>query len=193
MADATACNGKEYYYATLTSSGSNYKNWFHVSSCTSCLAGYYEIKKSYDQFQTNCGKTCVFNYIDCERCDAIGNYYDSSSKSCKSCTNAPTNGYYTSNGGTSATGCSWGCNAGYYKNGSNCTICSSGYYCPGGDSGQKNCPSAPGTPTTTASPTKSAAGAKSITDCYVSKDATFKSDTNHPGTWKFSTDCPYSN
>ena len=59
----------------------------------------------------------------------IGQYYDSYSASCYSCVNAPTNAYYTSDGGQSVIGCSWSCNAGYTLSGATCVIaCFTGQY-----------------------------------------------------------------
>ena len=66
---------------------------------------------------------------------------------CTSCTNGPTNSYYTAYGSGPTSNCAWSCNSGYtlvssmcvppcnagsYYNGIICTACSSGTFSPGG-------------------------------------------------------------
>lgn len=64
---------------------------------------------------------------------------------CTVCTNAPANSHYTGSG-TSATNCSWECDAGYFLLNGSCLDCTTGlvysngpYYCPG-DNNRYQCP-----------------------------------------------------
>ena len=63
----------------------------------SCKAGFKKVGRS------------------CDTCE-VGTYTTDGTvaNSCASCTNKPANAHYTSNG-TSATSCSWACDAGYYN------------------------------------------------------------------------------
>ncbi len=80
------------------------------------------------------------------------------------------------------------CEAGYYgsptSSTSGCTQCEKGYYCPGGTT-RYSC----ATQTKNSSAT-SAAGAKSITSCYLPANTSF-SDSS--GTYQYSSNCYYSN
>ncbi|MBE6457752.1 MAG: hypothetical protein E7011_03030, partial [Alphaproteobacteria bacterium] len=120
------CNGK-YTNSNCYSAGqscSGCSSWARTSTgtcnVTSCTTDYYASSST--------------------ACTPVGTGYYSANGSTgrTACTNKPANSYYTGSGGGS-NACGWACNAGYYKSGSSCVQCESGYYCPGNNS-RYNCP-----------------------------------------------------
>jgi hypothetical protein len=111
------------------------------SSAGSCYPCTNQPSHSYytsdgDTSSTGCLWSCTLGYAErsgsCIRVCPTGQY--SSEETCYPCTNQPSHSYYTSDGGTSSTGCLWSCNPGYTNSGGYCTLlaCSAGLYNSGG-------------------------------------------------------------
>ena len=96
------------------------------ASCLSCfnapIYAYYTSDGGQDA--DGCSWSCNAGYAlgngECPPTCGVGKYYDLYSTDCYRCSDAPTNAYYTSDGGQDANGCSWSCNAGYNRSHESC-------------------------------------------------------------------------
>lgn len=208
--DTTSCSSTaNIIYSTKTTSGGVISQMYTTKYCTACKSGYTLTETS--AVSTN-APNCKVTYTEClkiqtimcsglpcagastwitysgqtgneTRCNSSTNkceyrcaagYYQSgfalvtNPVSCKTC---PTNA--TCAAGTTKPSC----NKGYYLNNTSSTTFNPTYTCP-------RCPSSGGVYGTTA-----AAGAKSITSCYIASGTSF---TDTTGTWTYSSNCYYS-
>jgi hypothetical protein len=121
----SACTGHSYESKACTSTQNREctsctrpddASWNSVNGCDwTCHAGYYQSGSSC----LACTSPCTGNTYETSDCTSAQN------RVCTSCTK-PSNSIFSQ-----TTGCSWTCNSGYYKSGSNClacTICGAGQY-----------------------------------------------------------------
>lgn len=131
-------------------------SWDSSNGCGwTCNAGYYKSGSSCNA----CTSSCTGNTQETSACTSTQN------RICTSCTK-PSNSVFSQ-----ATGCSWTCNSGYYKSGSNCLACTT---CTAEQSETKSCTSTqnrecgslcPSQPTPTSD--SESTGAKDANDCDI--------------------------
>ena len=136
--------------STYTSCPSGYTSaawaWANTSCYISVACGKYKTSPTWSA-TANCG---AWTY------KAAHTSYYNSSDSCSSCTNKPSNSYYT--GYACSNSCGWGCNAWYYQNGSSCTACSVWQYSSAWSSSCSNCTNKPSNSYYTGSSTSNSCG-----------------------------------
>ena len=135
--DVTAASG---YYVSGTSclSCSGFANGFYPNSKNGNTGGQsacYTMVSSKNHIATKYATSVTACLVGEYKGDHNVNY--GSISECLDCTNKPSNSYYTSNSATNA--CSWQCNANFYKNGSSCSSCDSGYTSPAGSTAETAC------------------------------------------------------
>lgn len=136
---------------TSLSSGS-WTDYTHGASANDCICNWYFSDDTRTQYLNQ--RACVSgpggtNYTKYYWCRT--GYYATEPQnfnewynSCSACTNKPANSTYTGYSVPSEmyaveSNCPWQCNANYYKNGSACSACNSGYSAPAGSTTASAC------------------------------------------------------
>ena len=119
-----------------------YCNGVNAYSCGSCLNSQYVSSTCITSpvVCSPCPQSFYCNGINATICSSIctsGTFEltactSTTNRACSSCTNKPSNSYYTGVG-TTSTNCPWTCNDGAILSGSVCILCTPGSFCFGGN------------------------------------------------------------